>query len=237
MKNWYYISLNGEQLGPVNDRGLIKLARKGMINQDTLITFDGLNKWIPAKKVKDLFPPLAKQSDIPTQTEIQPTDSTAIIISQILNDPNSKTEPELPKQAESTPKSEIQPPDLTGINISQILDDPNSKTEPIKHKRKKKSRTNSLNPKKLRKKSSPSNRDCHHNQPLPNNVPHQQQGTTNLASPTDSTQYGPKNIWQLIIGLILLFILLFTCCVFPTYIWRFAWALSNAAIDAYESLH
>ena len=44
--NWYY-ALNGQQLGPVSDQDLAKLAASGTINANTLVWRDGQADWQP----------------------------------------------------------------------------------------------------------------------------------------------------------------------------------------------
>jgi uncharacterized RDD family membrane protein YckC len=52
---WYYL-LDGQQLGPVGSRELKVLADKGRLQPTDLIWRDGLTNWVPAARVKGLFP-------------------------------------------------------------------------------------------------------------------------------------------------------------------------------------
>jgi len=55
LKKWYYEN-DDEQVGPFTTEELRQLASKGAIESSTRVTKDGLDKWVPAKRVKGLFP-------------------------------------------------------------------------------------------------------------------------------------------------------------------------------------
>lgn len=52
---WFY-NLDGQNHGPIDSSHLRALAADGTITTDTLIWKNGMNDWVPANKVKDLFP-------------------------------------------------------------------------------------------------------------------------------------------------------------------------------------
>jgi uncharacterized RDD family membrane protein YckC len=52
---WYYLQ-NGQQIGPVGSSQLRTLATRGRLQPHDLIWRDGLTQWVPASRVKGLFP-------------------------------------------------------------------------------------------------------------------------------------------------------------------------------------
>lgn len=52
---WHY-SIDGEKLGPVSTPELRRLASIGQIAPTDLVWKDGMTDWIPASRIKDLFP-------------------------------------------------------------------------------------------------------------------------------------------------------------------------------------
>jgi hypothetical protein len=56
MTQWYYTLDNRERLGPVTNEQLRQLALDGSISPDCMVVAEGGEKWIPAAKVKGLFP-------------------------------------------------------------------------------------------------------------------------------------------------------------------------------------
>lgn len=62
---WFYSSKGG-QAGPVGDGELAKLASTGAIAPADLVWRDGLGDWIPASKVRGLFPDSAAPAARPT---------------------------------------------------------------------------------------------------------------------------------------------------------------------------
>jgi hypothetical protein len=53
---WYY-SRSGQQLGPVTGSELRQLAVQGLLSPIDLIWREGLTDWLPASRIKGLFPP------------------------------------------------------------------------------------------------------------------------------------------------------------------------------------
>lgn len=54
--HWYYL-LDGERIGPIESSELKRLAADQEIDESTLIWKEGLGDWMPANKIKGLFPP------------------------------------------------------------------------------------------------------------------------------------------------------------------------------------
>jgi uncharacterized RDD family membrane protein YckC len=52
---WYYLR-NGQQAGPVGSGQLKQLAARGGLQPHDLVWRDGLSNWVPAARVKGLFP-------------------------------------------------------------------------------------------------------------------------------------------------------------------------------------
>lgn len=52
---WYYLQ-NGQQIGPVASGQLRQLASRGRLQPQDLVWRDGLTSWVPAARVKGLFP-------------------------------------------------------------------------------------------------------------------------------------------------------------------------------------
>jgi uncharacterized RDD family membrane protein YckC len=52
---WYYLR-DGQQIGPVGSKELKSLADRGRLQPTDLIWRDGLPNWVPAARVKGLFP-------------------------------------------------------------------------------------------------------------------------------------------------------------------------------------
>ncbi|HEY1603481.1 MAG TPA: DUF805 domain-containing protein [Pirellulales bacterium] len=55
---WFY-SRSGQQLGPISSKDLQELARIGKLAADDLVWKEGLQHWVPARKIKGLFPDVA----------------------------------------------------------------------------------------------------------------------------------------------------------------------------------
>ena len=48
--NWYY-SVEGRSHGPVSQQDMLRLAKEGVVNTDTLIWHPGLDEWDPVWKL------------------------------------------------------------------------------------------------------------------------------------------------------------------------------------------
>ena len=48
---WHY-TIDGRQQSPCSDQDLIDLARRGALKPEDLVWFDGLQEWLPAKKLQ-----------------------------------------------------------------------------------------------------------------------------------------------------------------------------------------
>ncbi len=64
----YYVALNGQSLGPLNDTEISQMANSHQINQDTLGWVPGMSAWQPIKQIPSILkvialtpPPLPKQ--------------------------------------------------------------------------------------------------------------------------------------------------------------------------------
>jgi hypothetical protein len=56
MASEWYFEVTGKQIGPVSSGGLLALARRGTVTYDTPVRKGPDGKWVPAKRVKGLFP-------------------------------------------------------------------------------------------------------------------------------------------------------------------------------------
>ena len=50
---WFYIK-GGKQLGPVSDSQLLRLKKRGELEPDDLLWFDGIQEWRPARELHSL---------------------------------------------------------------------------------------------------------------------------------------------------------------------------------------
>ena len=55
MSDWFY-SVSGSTQGPVTSSKLRELAKAGAIGQETMVWKEGMGSWVPAMKLKGLFP-------------------------------------------------------------------------------------------------------------------------------------------------------------------------------------
>ncbi len=72
-KIWYY-TIDGERHGPVTASELKQLASQGTIKPDDLLWKEGLAEWMPAKKMKGLFP--QGESALQEQAKPRPDEET-----------------------------------------------------------------------------------------------------------------------------------------------------------------
>ena len=56
MNRWYFTPDNRQRFGPVTSKQLRQLALSGTIRPEHLVMSEGSGKWIPAAKLKGLFP-------------------------------------------------------------------------------------------------------------------------------------------------------------------------------------
>jgi hypothetical protein len=74
MPNQWHCNRDGKLLGPFTDQQLKQLATSGMLVPTDLIRKAGTEKWVPASRVKGLFPtnepPATRQSNSPPQEDI-----------------------------------------------------------------------------------------------------------------------------------------------------------------------
>ena len=73
---WYY-SHRGQQVGPVSPEQLRQAAAVGQLQRTDLVWKQGMAAWVPAEKLKGLFPPTISPSadlpsSIPTAIPLQP---------------------------------------------------------------------------------------------------------------------------------------------------------------------
>jgi hypothetical protein len=70
-QEWYY-SQNGQKRGPVSGADLKQLAASGKLQPTDLIWKQGMEKWVPARLVKGLFPPAAPPVGTPAPPPLPP---------------------------------------------------------------------------------------------------------------------------------------------------------------------
>lgn len=51
----YYVAINGQQVGPLNDKELTELVSRKKINKDTLSWMPGMNAWLPIEQVPEIL--------------------------------------------------------------------------------------------------------------------------------------------------------------------------------------
>jgi len=56
MREWYYISNNGEQVGPYEETQIISFLANGELSPETLVCTKGMSEWLPAKSLEWFFP-------------------------------------------------------------------------------------------------------------------------------------------------------------------------------------
>ena len=56
MREWYYISNNGEQVGPYEETQIISFLANGELSPETLVCTKGMSEWLPAKSLEGFFP-------------------------------------------------------------------------------------------------------------------------------------------------------------------------------------
>lgn len=59
MPNIYYVAINGQQVGPLNDRELSHLINKKEIDKDTLAWVPGMSGWKPIEQVPAILKVIA----------------------------------------------------------------------------------------------------------------------------------------------------------------------------------
>jgi len=64
----WYIAQNGQRVGPISEAELRQQAAAGKIQPSDMIWKQGMDKWVPASKVKGLFPP-AQTKTTPTSDQ------------------------------------------------------------------------------------------------------------------------------------------------------------------------
>jgi len=69
MSGSWYVSSEGQQLGPYTGEQLVQFAQEGRIATDTLVWAEGMADWLPAAQIPGLFPaaaPVAAAAPAPT---------------------------------------------------------------------------------------------------------------------------------------------------------------------------
>ncbi len=68
--NIYYVGINGQQVGPLNESELITMINNRSVNKDTLAWMPGMPAWKPIEQVPEILkiialtpPPLAQPND------------------------------------------------------------------------------------------------------------------------------------------------------------------------------
>ncbi len=51
MPNIYYVAIDGQQVGPLNDKELSQLINQKRISKDTLAWVPGMNSWKPVEQI------------------------------------------------------------------------------------------------------------------------------------------------------------------------------------------
>lgn len=55
----YYVAIEGQQIGPLNDCELIQLITQKKVNKDTLAWIPGMQTWKPIKQVPEILKVIA----------------------------------------------------------------------------------------------------------------------------------------------------------------------------------
>jgi hypothetical protein len=71
MANWYYAK-SGQQHGPVSESELRRLAEAGQLRQRDLVWKEGMEQWLEAENVPELFAGSPPAQDLPPQPSPQP---------------------------------------------------------------------------------------------------------------------------------------------------------------------
>ena len=114
---WYYAK-GSKQFGPVSPAELRQLAEKGNLSGDDPVWRDGMDDWVPARKVKGLFDADAKAAETSPAKGIEatPTRAAEAAVKTVEASPVKGTEEPLnnAEPIEVTPAGAISP-DIAGI--------------------------------------------------------------------------------------------------------------------------
>jgi hypothetical protein len=72
MSRWFYTPDNKQRLGPVTSEELRALAVSGTIRPECMVLPEGVGKWVPASRVKGLFPKPAPAASPPVAQVLVP---------------------------------------------------------------------------------------------------------------------------------------------------------------------
>ncbi|MGK7896810.1 MAG: DUF4339 domain-containing protein [Xenococcus sp. (in: cyanobacteria)] len=77
MTHWYYTTDGTTQLGPVSEEELKNLIRNGQLNRTSLVWQNGMEQWVYASTIPDLFsdvpPPLTSPQAPPISVSLPPS--------------------------------------------------------------------------------------------------------------------------------------------------------------------
>lgn len=94
----WYVTLEGKRFGPMSAKQLKQLANSGRMSPDDLVSKDGIQKVVPARKVKGLFEPPAPAHEAP------PPDDPLAVLSP---PPDIQLDTQLTPPATATARSDI----------------------------------------------------------------------------------------------------------------------------------